>query len=410
MVALNHVKSRRKKRWGSKKLTLQWGGPSDNILILPCQPLDSVLSLKQYPIGIFFMLEITKEEEFIKIAKIISLALLIIHTGLLIFFFANKVYFMAVFSIASILTYIGTFSLIKAKKIRLYIITLLLEVLLHMIMATVCVGWQSGFPLYAFALISIVYYLKYISPSSTFSKLIPHIVIILMGSTFFGLRLYTYFFKPIYTLSDNTNKCIYLVNTIFVFVFVAEFLYQYTNNILENEQDLQSQAEFDELTQLYNRRKMHDILRNFSENSYTMQKNYTITIMDIDNFKLINDRYGHDAGDYVLKTIAKIMKRVCKEIPEVDVCRWGGEEFLLAQTWNSTTDSDFATCKKTISIIHNSVDSYSFDYNGIKMHVTMTAGIAAHEIGEMLETTINHADQRLYWGKAHGKNRIVDAN
>ena len=352
----------------------------------------------------------TKEDDFIKTARVSSAVLLAIHGGLLLFFFLQGVTFMAAFNVFSMFLYAFSFSLIAVRRIAVYLCLASAEVVVHLIAATICVGWECGFELYCFGLVSTIYYAKYPGIPPAMAKVLPHVTISLMGASFFFLRLYTYFIAPVYPLAESAEHVLFLINTVCVFLFVGEFLNRYLCGVLDNERDLRSQADKDELTSLYNRRKMHEILQELSARAEERHQSYTIAIMDIDNFKLINDRYGHEAGDYVLKTIAAIMVRICTEIPEANVCRWGGEEFLLAQLWDTQRDAEFSACTKTVQLIHDAVAQYHFEYQGTSMHITMTAGIAARENGEAMENTINHADQRLYWGKAHGKNRVVDAN
>ncbi len=169
------------------------------------------------------------------------------------------------------------------------------------------------------------------------------------------------------------------------------------NNTLEAKEYLEkmtNMAHLDFLTGLYNRRYFFEEIKDFS-----ISKNFAIAMIDIDNFKNINDSYGHDIGDEVIKSIANILKR---NIKGSDIAaRFGGEEFCIALNNINKKDAIgfFIKLKETISknkiIIKNNKISY-----------TASIGVSFKEDDEDINTLLNNADQALYKAKENGRNRV----
>ena len=126
----------------------------------------------------------------------------------------------------------------------------------------------------------------------------------------------------------------------------------------------------------------------------------TVAIGDIDFFKHINDTYGHDAGDYVLETIAKIMNEFMES--KGMVARWGGEEFLFSFE-NINGDYAFEEMSKLLHLI----ERYEFSFNGTPIKVTMTFGLEEYDDNLGVDKVISKADEKLYMGKEQGRNRVI---
>ena len=160
--------------------------------------------------------------------------------------------------------------------------------------------------------------------------------------------------------------------------------------------NLQNVIELDPLTRLYNRRSCNNKLKAL-DSEYSQ---YTVIMCDIDCFKKINDNYGHDAGDYVLVNISRL---ICDNIRDYGFAgRWGGEEFLLVYT------TGYNTAMQNVRQIQEKIRKYDFEYNGNKMKVTMTFGVYADDNSSPYEERIRKADINLYIGKNSGRDRIVD--
>jgi diguanylate cyclase (GGDEF)-like protein/PAS domain S-box-containing protein len=162
---------------------------------------------------------------------------------------------------------------------------------------------------------------------------------------------------------------------------------------------LEELARTDPLTGLYNRRELEHILSNEVRRTMRNKICFTIVIGDIDNFKLVNDTYGHDAGDVVLKELANILKH---NVRTTDVLgRWGGEEFLVVLP---ETDCDGA--RIVIERIRQTIQEHKIkDHPQLK--ITMTFGFSPFTAASTYSEVLKEADLALYWGKAHGKNAAL---
>ncbi len=158
----------------------------------------------------------------------------------------------------------------------------------------------------------------------------------------------------------------------------------------------------DELTGCYNRRYLNERLPLEISESQENGEGLSIVVMDIDNFKNINDKYSHQVGDYVLKEIGKIIRDNIRK--EYDwVSRFGGEEFLIA-----FKNIDNENALRSTERIRKTIEAYKFIYNDLDINVTASFGVVelSDEINEM-NALIAAADKNLYKAKELGKNMII---
>ena len=163
---------------------------------------------------------------------------------------------------------------------------------------------------------------------------------------------------------------------------------------------LRDMVEQDALTELYNKRtgnKRFEAIRHKCQNN---EQPYALAIGDIDFFKKVNDNYGHDAGDAVLKEIASIIKKRMKG--HGFVARWGGEEFMLG-----FENKNKEKARKVLESILNEIRKTTIEFNGMVIDVTMTFGLVSGNEERTTEALFKIADNRLYYGKEHGRNQIV---
>ena len=156
-------------------------------------------------------------------------------------------------------------------------------------------------------------------------------------------------------------------------------------------------AMHDKLTALYNRRMFLEI---FKQTLTRMKRSseYSVTIMaDIDHFKKLNDNFGHNTGDTVLKTVAQIIK---SSIRESDIlCRWGGEEFVVLLPGTNLENG-----KKIAEKIRLNIENNDFNINA---KVTCSFGVAVFTEEETdISDIVNRADKMLYKSKENGRNRV----
>lgn len=330
-------------------------------------------------------------------------ACLAAHILYLLLFAATGITVMAVFNIFSVIFYAATLILVKkVKEKSILVYTTLFEIVLHASVATVCVGWEPDFGMFLLMIIPIAF----LMPNK--NKKIPFIV---MGTSIllYGILRFLYLDpdNSIYTFEKNSYNTVFYVINIFsdsfiliYFTTIYTIINRYTECMLsvQNEQ-LRILASTDPLTQLSNRRKMNKTLSDISAQSKVSGKSYVVGIGDIDNFKKVNDTYGHDHGDAVLSAIASI---IGGSIPDNGyVARWGGEEFLFV-----IPEADISAGKACAEKIIHSVSRQEFTHNGSVFFVTMTFGICEALPDDIVDKIISRADARLYKGKHSGKNRV----
>jgi len=174
------------------------------------------------------------------------------------------------------------------------------------------------------------------------------------------------------------------------------------NKLTEAYTKLEEIAKTDPLTKLLNRRSMLENLELEIENYKNNNLLFSVLIMDIDNFKQFNDNYGHDCGDFVLKSASEKIKSVLR--PEDSLARWGGEEFLVL-----LPNCQIDMAHKTAESIRNVIINSNFTFNNLlELKITLTIGISNYKFNDLsIDGVIKRADEALYLGKTSGKDKIV---
>ena len=162
-------------------------------------------------------------------------------------------------------------------------------------------------------------------------------------------------------------------------------------------QKLRLAADTDPLTHLPNRRAILEVL---GEIDLDNDETISIAMGDIDHFKNVNDTYGHDAGDEVLKTVASA---IMEFMDDKGYCaRWGGEEFLLVFAGMNGDDAYMA-----LDTFRRRLGDLTTTYEDAHINVTMTFGLEEHGFYQSTAQTIKDADSKLYTGKETGRNKVV---
>jgi len=167
----------------------------------------------------------------------------------------------------------------------------------------------------------------------------------------------------------------------------------------ENIKKLRFQAEYDDLTNARNRNSFFDHLQVAASLCHRLKSPLTVLAVDLDRFKTINDQYGHQAGDEVLKSFSNIVKKCIRE--EDGFGRIGGEEFAIYLI-NTPVDTANAVAQRIRSLIESStvmIDDQIVRY-------TASIGIARHDENSPIQKSLKNADQALYKAKRNGRNRV----
>lgn len=161
-------------------------------------------------------------------------------------------------------------------------------------------------------------------------------------------------------------------------------------------QEMEKIATIDNLTGIYNRHKLEELFALEVKRSRRFSQPLSLILIDIDHFKSVNDTYGHDIGDEVLKFLTKIVK---KNIREIDIfTRWGGEEFLVVSPNTDLVNIQFLAEKLRIAVS----DAVFPDVT----HITISQGISTFGENDTFPELFKRADMGLYWAKEHGRNQV----
>lgn len=176
----------------------------------------------------------------------------------------------------------------------------------------------------------------------------------------------------------------------------------YANKLLKQSDEYQERVARDALTGCYSRDYLsHNLEKVFRRCSN--RKPTTVALIDIDDFKKVNDTYGHDCGDQVLERIGKLSRALGHaeaERPKYRVCRYGGEEFLFV-----FTDLDPVNCQKDMEEFRQVFEGQQYDFTN--QRITLSGGIVTCSSPQEFNVVFKAVDDALYQAKASGKNKIV---
>lgn len=329
-----------------------------------------------------------------------------VHVFLLVIFYIFRIMPLFYFNIGSVLSYAVCFWLMSGDReyyLAIYLITFI-EVLMHSFATTICLGWKFGFAQYIIAIVPVSFYICYNLNVENKKFTIATLAALVSTVSFVACKLLSFFNEPLITIDNRILElCLYIFNSLCAFVFLTGFSLIFVFDMRQSSGQLKHQnailnklASTDPLTGLYNRRSM-DVFLNQAVES---ESRFALIMCDIDNFKKVNDTYGHDFGDVVLKGIASITSEHVKG--HGYVCRWGGEEILILIN-NASKESSFYIAEN----IRKSVANRVFELNEKWIHCSITLGVALYNGSEPVEETITRADYNLYCGKRNGKNAVV---
>ncbi|TNC99696.1 MAG: diguanylate cyclase [Gallionellaceae bacterium] len=178
------------------------------------------------------------------------------------------------------------------------------------------------------------------------------------------------------------------------------------NRIKELEHELMQVSELvreDQLTGALNRRGLDEAVDVELKRAERNKSAFSVALIDIDNFKKLNDTLGHQAGDRALTHLTQVIKETLR--PTDAVGRYGGEEFLIL-----LPGTNLEAAVETIQRLQRDLTKKFFLHNNDKILVTFSAGVALRAEGEDQEDLIGRADKAMYHAKQTGKNRVVAAN
>ncbi|MZP29576.1 diguanylate cyclase [Heliobacterium undosum] len=175
------------------------------------------------------------------------------------------------------------------------------------------------------------------------------------------------------------------------------------NGILRKmNEELDRNARTDMLTGLVNRRDMTEKMHVELDKYRQTGRGFSLVIGDIDHFKQINDGYGHNAGDMLLRAVAERLRQVVR--PDDTVARWGGEEFLCL-----LPETELVGAMAVAERMRAAVADHEFCWSGCPVSISITFGVSSVGPADNIDDILHRADQALYRGKQSGRNRVFVA-
>lgn len=332
----------------------------------------------------------------IRTCYIANTAYLITHIFYLLLFLIIKIYPLVFVNIASILIYSLCYLVLRMKKYYPYALICGNEILIYMSIATILLGISVGFYLCIIGVSVVSFFSSYFEKGKAKSKIFKSIIwcsLSLIICVF--LFIYSAYNAPKYIIPDWTRILLFLFHLVAVFAFIIAYLTTFLNYAMKLEDRIITESRTDKLTQVHNRYDLYNYV-NLLEN----KSDYSLAMFDIDDFKKINDKYGHLCGDEILKELALIAKNT---FIDDFVSRYGGEEFIIILKMNG----DIKNSITKLENFRKTIEEYKFLFNEQIIHLTITIGLEKYLDNIAIEEWIGLADKKLYTGKTTGKNKIV---
>jgi len=347
-------------------------------------------------------------KHFLSVVSGVSSAILI-HIVFLWVFLTSDVPPLYYFNFGSVFLFAGLLFIVfkkgqSTKILAILMIVASIEVITHQVFAVILLGWNYGFQYYLITIPGFILLGDFRRQS------VPISFTVISFVTLISLYFYCQIHPPIFHLQENIRDGLYIFNLIsFVVVMIlfgglfAHISRKYENKLLKTQDLLYLAATTDSMTKLSNRMKTIHLLENENIRTKRTGKPFTLAIADIDDFKMVNDTYGHDVGDAVILSVANIMKSTLREVDIIG--RWGGEEFLLV-----LTDTNLAEGKLVLERMMENISNNPVLAMDTLIKVSMTLGVTSSNYAHSIEGIIKLADNALYEGKHGSKNCIVLSN
>ncbi|MBE5934776.1 MAG: GGDEF domain-containing protein [Lachnospiraceae bacterium] len=333
----------------------------------------------------------------------------ILHLCYAVLFFVLKAYPIAIYCILSTIMYSVLMTHFKTKRARLFLIVTNFELMSLICICVYHMGWEYNFYSYIFtitllAILSSMDYKK-TTYNLKFAYVQFAVMIIMLGVLVYitdtSDPIYTYTGAH-HTLLNNIGRIHNIVNVSTMFMLLVAYVND-TNSTATKLDAMNNELAFiathDPLTNLINRRSMGDEFTKAEEKYKEKKAPFCIILADIDDFKKVNDIYGHDFGDIVLKRTSKIILDIVGD--KGAVCRWGGEEILIL------VYGDLPSAIKLAEEIRSTIQATSFVFNNTYAKATLTLGVAKNKPELPINKIVTEADANLYKGKKSTKNCVV---
>lgn len=279
-----------------------------------------------------------------------------------------------------------------------------LESIAYCFIVTIMHGNNAGAYILPMTLLTYLFMIVISSKKETYSTILPTtitiiVVLILQILNFYPSKNAVSFPKSFYLFHYTTYSITSVLTICFICYVIQKKFYRFREKTRIKTAYLNYSATHDSLTKALNRRHVSEIISNYTSSAEYADTIFTTAIFDIDNFKKINDTYGHNCGDVILKLLADLIHR---SLPENTVfARWGGEEFLIL--FIGTSNDAY----QILNELRERIEDNSFRYFNKAIKITITIGLSSSEKSYNFQKMLIDADNNLLIGKRTGKNKIV---
>jgi diguanylate cyclase (GGDEF)-like protein len=295
-------------------------------------------------------------------------------------------------NIASVIMYVVAYRALDKKQNALAITLIWSEVVIHACLGIVLIGWDSGFH----------YYLLMFVPALFVSMRLQRAIwaLLTLWAYYVGLYVLMWFIEPLQPIAPEALLGVNLFNLTVVFAMFSYLSFFYLKIVTAANRKLRKMATTDPLTRLFNRRHMTNLAKREFSRFERGGHPVSFIVLDIDHFKMINDRYGHEVGDHILTEVARVIR---KQLRTQDlVARWGGEEFLVV-----LPDTPLNDARAGAERIREGLLAHEWQApNGDLIDLTISAGVSEIRRDDDFNSAINRADRALYSSKDGGRNRV----
>lgn len=302
---------------------------------------------------------------------------------------------MVLFNVGSILFYVACIVFGRRLPASGLFALAAIEDVAHAWLSVAAIGWASGFHYHVFVLTLLAFF----NPRWWLPTKVAFVALVFIA--YLGLERWSAGQAPEVMVDATTLKWIHDFNIAILFAFLAYVAHYYSKATRTTEDRLQRLAATDALTGLHNRRVIEEVAEQEWARHRELRLPLSLVMVDADDFKALNDKYGHDCGDYVLRIIAKRLRVSVRWRDYLG--RWGGEEFVLL-----LPETDRAVAEEIAERVREAARA-PVNYQGRQVRLTLTVGVSAFCQGDDLASCLARADQALLEGKRAGKNRVVVA-
>ena len=294
----------------------------------------------------------------------------------------------------SVLYYTISFYFVHKRWYGIFFTGLFIEVVYNAIISTIILGWDVNVHYFILMMAYGVFFMPSVTKGQ---RLLTTALAMLIYSL-----LFIFVSDGIEMLPTRVEQGlgVFCILSTVMMIAVLSFIFEsavveVTDELEQSNERLRILASTDGLTGLLNRKVGHERVSEAIDKATDRGIPYALTLGDIDRFKSFNETYGHDCGDRVIQQVASILS----DIDGISV-RWGGEEFLL---FLSDPSNEFCA---TVERLRRKIESTPLDYEGKRLHITMTFGLAVRTEYDSVENIVKEADERLREGKRNGKNQV----